>query len=77
MYWEQIAFCLFTAGFIMLSTVKTVDKYLMLQREKKRKENLQEDKNEKAVNETQKPTNLTYKYIKLVINYSVSFNNRL
>ena len=77
MYWEQIAFCLFTAGYIMLSTVKTVDKYLMAHREKKRiKDNQMNEKNEKAVVQTQKPINHTIKYIKLVINYSAAFNNR-
>jgi hypothetical protein len=77
MYWEQIAFCLFSAGYIMLSTVKTIDKYLILHREKKRlKTNQQEEKNEKVMTQPQKPINFTIKYIKLLINYSAAFNNR-
>ena len=64
----------------MLSTVKSIDKYLHIIREQDRKKLIEEHFRANghahiALPELPKPINHTYKYIKMVLNYCVAFNN--
>lgn len=98
MYWEQIAFCVCIIGFIMLSSVKTIDKHRFNIRKKKIIKNLlktsrsKEDlikqiastgiviRNEDNTEEKIEPFDGKghfSKYIKVVINYCVTFNSSI
>jgi hypothetical protein len=92
MSWEQIGFCVFVSGYIMLSTVKTVDKYrAQLKKHKDEKKQQRRIKNrvvttsvieaysedeQEALRLQKKELNLNnYRFVKTLINYSVSFNS--
>lgn len=96
MYWEQIGFCVFAIGFIMLSSVKTIDKYRFYLKKKKILKNLSDTyhsrqdlidkiaesgiviKNNDGTEEKLEPydgkQNFS-KYLKVIINYCMTFNS--
>ncbi|CAF0766699.1 unnamed protein product [Brachionus calyciflorus] len=96
MYWEQIGFCVFVVGFIMVSSVKTIDKHRHHLRRKRILKNLlkvnysKEDllnhiassgivlKDTDGQEEKFEPYNgkaHLSKYIKVIVNYCVTFNS--
>lgn len=98
MYWEQIAFCVCVIGFIMLSSVKTIDKHRFNIRKKKVIKNLLKKSisREDLINQiaasgivvkTDDNTEIKIepfdgkahfsKYLKVIINYCMTFNSAI
>ncbi|RNA35226.1 Sodium-coupled monocarboxylate transporter 1 [Brachionus plicatilis] len=98
MYWEQISFCVCVIGFIMLSSVKTIDKHRLNLKRKKIIKNLlnsslskeglinqiaasgivikNEDNSEEKIEPYDGKAHFS-KYLKVVINYCMTFNSAI
>ena len=78
MYWEQIAFCFFAGGFLMMSIIKTFYRHKRNNNIERKNEKIEQDNKKKIRNFVCfKCEDYKVKVFKTFLNYNASFNNSI